>query len=228
MMIEQNIAAIQEKVARAAQRAGRKPEDIQIVAVTKTVGPEEASRAVQAGIRHLGENRVQMLQEKQLAMASEAETISWHLIGHLQTNKVKDVIGRICLIHSLDSLHLAEEIQRCSGRMGVITPCLLQINVSGEESKFGIPPEEVEAFLEHAASWNALRLEGLMTMAPQGAEPERLRKIFRQLYKIFLDIGRKNMHNVNMSYLSMGMSEDFEIAVEEGANLVRIGRGIFH
>lgn len=227
MTIEENLQEIQERVRQAALRGGRDPEEVRIVAVTKTVGPEEALRAVRWGISDLAENRVALLREKQEAMSAHSN-LSWHLIGHLQTNKVKDVVGRVQLIHSLDSIRLAEEIDRCSLRKGVVTPCLVQVNVSGEESKSGIGPEEVEEFLGKIASLSGLKVKGLMTMAPKGADSVFLHKIFSQLHKIFLDIGLKNMHNVDMSYLSMGMSEDFEIAVEEGANLVRIGRGIFH
>ena len=225
--IGDHISEVRERIARAALRAGRKPEDVTLIAVTKTVGPEAVEEAISAGVTQFGENRVQMLLDKQKTPALVAPDITWHLIGHLQTNKVKYIIDRVALIHSVDSIHLAEEINRCAKKAEKKMPVLLQLNISGEESKSGLAPEEVPGFLEEFSKLDSIILKGLMTMTPLAAADDEKRRIFRKLHNIYVDIGEKPIYNVDMSILSMGMSRDFEIAVEEGATMVRIGTSIF-
>ncbi len=153
--------------------------------------------------------------------------IEWHLVGHLQTNKVKYAVEIFDLIHSVDSIKLAKEIDRRSLQFGMITNVLVEVNVSGEETKYGIKPEEVEPFLKEISEFSRTRVRGLMTIAPIAEDKEEVRPYFRKLRELFKEIKSKNIKNVKMDYLSMGMTEDFEVAVEEGANMVRIGRGIF-
>ena len=154
--------------------------------------------------------------------------IVWHLIGTLQTNKVKYIIDKVSLIHSVDSLHLAEEINKCAAKKGLTMNCLLQVNVSKEESKHGVGIEDVDRIVEEFTKFDNLKLKGLMTMAPFDADEYELRSIFSRLHKKYIDIGSQKGHNVNMSYLSMGMTHDFSYAIEEGANMIRVGTGIFH
>jgi len=228
MNIERNIYDIRERVARAALRAGRKPEDVTVVAVTKTVGCDEVYEAYKCGITNFAENRVQCLLEKQEDQRLVVSDINWHLIGHLQTNKVKNIIDRVSLIHSLDSIHLAEEIDKCAKQKNIISNCLMEINVSGEESKFGLSPENVNVFLDGISELSNVRINGVMTMAPRDERPDMIRSYFRKLYNLGIDISKRERHNIYMSYISMGMSGDFEIAVEEGASIIRIGTAIFH
>lgn len=222
--IIKNIAQLRERVANAAARAGRDPEDIKIIAVTKTVDVGCIKIAVEAGLADLGENRVQELVEKYPCFDGN---VNWHLIGHLQTNKVKYIIDKVKLIHSLDSLELAEEIQKRAERCGRIMPALVQVNVSGEETKSGIRPETVHMFTEKLDCYKNIRIKGLMTIGPLTPNAEEIRKNFRELFKIFIDIKRKKNNNIDMDVLSMGMSNDFEIAVEEGSNMIRVGTSIF-
>ncbi len=231
MHIEENLNEIRSRAARAAERVGRKPEEITLVAVSKMVTSAEVAVAMSAGQYVFGENRVQSLLDKietLPAAAEHADCVRWHLIGHLQTNKVKYILDKVDLIHSLDSLHLAGEISRCAAARGLTAHCLLQMNISGEESKHGLHPDELEPFVEAFLKLDHIVIDGLMTMAPLGAEEKELRKIFGGLRKISIDMQRESMHNINMSCLSMGMSGDFETAIEEGATLIRVGTGIFH
>ena len=231
MSIESNLAHLRERIAAAAKRSGRKAEDITLVAVSKYSGIDDVLEAARYGQRVFAENRVQMLREKWDALQAmppeSVPEITWHMIGQLQTNKVKYIVGRVALIHSVDSLHLAEEIARQSEKKGITSDILLEVNISGEESKSGIAHEEIGAFMEHFTDLSHIRLRGLMTMAPKGAPEPQLHKIFSGLREIFLDKQWENMHNIEMTYLSMGMSADFECAIEEGANMIRVGHGIF-
>ncbi len=222
--ISKNIQNVRERVTKAAIRSGRNPDDVRIIAVSKTVGKAEVLDAYEnAGQIEFGENRVQELLKKY----DRSEPFKWHLIGHLQTNKVKYVVDKTELIHSVDSIYLAEEIEKQAEKISRVVPFLLQVNVSGEESKFGITPEAVEGFVIKMSQYRNIRLEGLMTMAPNITNMENVRKIFKELHTIYIDISREKIHNIDMKYLSMGMSNDFEIAVEEGANLIRVGTSIF-
>ncbi len=227
MSIRDNVLQVQERIARAAERSGRRPEDITLIAVTKKVGISEVKEAKAAGLSHFAENRVQLLIEKQEDADLKYPNTDWHLIGHLQTNKVKYLIDRVSLIHSVDSLHLAKEIDRQAEKAGKTMPVLLELNISGEESKFGLPPEKMSEFLEGFSQLKSVTLKGLMTMAPQFVEVSEKRKIFRELHNIYVDMSKKSIYNVDMSIMSMGMSNDFEVAVEEGSNMVRIGTSIF-
>jgi len=184
----------------------------------------QIEEAINAGVKIIGENRVQDAKEKYQILTAGIE---WHLIGHLQTNKVKYAVEIFNCIHSVDSIKLAKEIDKYSLQFGKITNILVEVNVSGEETKYGIKSEEVETFLKEISEFPRIRIRGLMTIAPIVEDKEEVRPYFRKLREISKEIENRNIKNVEMKYLSMGMTEDFEIAIEEGANMVRIGRGIF-
>lgn len=224
MELKDSLNLVKERIARAAAKSGRRWSDITLVAVSKTVDSDTVRRAFELGVSDFGENRVQELNKK-ISLLPEAR---WHLIGRLQSNKVKDVVGKAVLIHSLDRWGLAEELDRRGQREGVEVPCLLQVNIAGEEQKAGVDPNEVGNFLESMGQLKAVRLHGLMTMAPLLDQGERARPIFKELLEIKEKMVKHRYINVDMRYLSMGMSQDYEVAIEEGANLVRIGSAIFH
>jgi pyridoxal phosphate enzyme (YggS family) len=213
---------VRRAVVDAADCVGRDPEDVTIIAVSKTVGPSEVRQAIAAGIRDFGENRAQEFTGK-IALFPE---VRWHFIGTLQTNKVGMVVGRAALIHSVDSIRLLQAIDRKAAELEVVQPILLQVNVSGEESKHGFEPECVENALEAAARCSNVEVRGFMTMAPF-SEPERTRGVFRDLAELFARCGGLRFNNVDLTELSMGMTNDYAVAVEEGATLVRVGRAIF-
>ncbi|MDF9408775.1 MAG: hypothetical protein A4E52_00280 [Pelotomaculum sp. PtaB.Bin013] len=223
MSVLDNLHRVRERIDAAARRAGRRPEEIKLVAVTKTVPPEIIRQAVKGGVSRLGENRVQELLKKYNDVPPGLE---WHLIGHLQTNKVNKIIGKVALIHSLDSWRLAEEISRVASGANAVASVLVQVNVAGEVTKYGILPSEAEDFVEAAARLPGLNVRGLMTIAPWTSEPEEVRPVFRQLKDLAMRL-MNNKAGATMEYLSMGMSGDFEVAVEEGANILRIGTAIF-
>lgn len=214
--------AVRRHVADAADLVGRDPGDITIVAVTKTVGIEDISAAARAGIRDFGENRVQEF----LGKYGLFPDIAWHFIGTLQTRKVKDVVGRASLIHSVDSMRLLEEIDRRAVEAEVIQPVLLQVNVSGEPTKHGFEADEVIDVLGSASSLEGTRISGLMTMAPLG-RPEDARWVFRDLRELRDSLREMRFNGVELDDLSMGMTNDYRVAVEEGATIVRVGRAIF-
>lgn len=222
--IKNNLEIINEKIKKAALRANRNPEEIKLVAVTKTATIEQIKEAISAGVKIIGENKVQEAKEKYQILSIKIE---WHLVGHLQTNKVKYAIEIFDCIHSVDSIKLAEEIDKRSLQFGKTTNVLIEVNVSGEETKYGIKPEEVEYFLKEIFEFSRIRVRGLMTIAPIAEDKEEVRPYFRKLRELSKEIKNKNLKNVKMDYLSMGMTGDFEVAIEEGANMVRIGRGIF-
>lgn len=224
MAISDNLKGIDEKIAEAAQKSGRKRDDITLCAVTKKVDVLACRELLKLGVRNLAENRVQSLLEKHEVIENSAR---WHLIGHLQTNKVKYIADKVSLIHSVDSLHLLKEIDLRAKNAGRVLDFLLEVNVSGEESKFGISPLEAEHFCEKMHEYENVRLKGLMTIAPIPEKKGDNRKYFYELNKLFIDIGQKKYDNVSMELLSMGMSLDFEDAILEGANLVRIGTALF-
>ncbi|MBE3581038.1 MAG: YggS family pyridoxal phosphate-dependent enzyme [Thermoanaerobacteraceae bacterium] len=223
--IRENVAEVRERIARAARKVGRQPEEITLIAVTKNVPVERIKEAVDVGIKELGENRVQELLEKQAGLAEE--DISWHLIGHLQRNKVKYVWNRVRLIHSLDSLQLARELEKRAAPAGERIKVLVEVNVAGESSKFGLPVEAVPGFLKELTGFKSLEVLGLMTVAPFVNDPEEVRPVFRRLRELAGEIEALALPGVEMRYLSMGMTNDFEVAVEEGSNMVRIGTAIF-
>ncbi|MEA2087544.1 MAG: YggS family pyridoxal phosphate-dependent enzyme [Candidatus Caldatribacteriota bacterium] len=222
--IKNNLEIIKKKIEKAAFKVNRKPEEIKLVAVTKTATIEQIKEAISAGVKIIGENKVQEAKEKYQILSDDIE---WHLVGHLQTNKVKYAIEIFDCIHSVDSIKLAQEIDKRSLQFGKTTNFLVEVNVSGEETKYGIKPEEVESFLKEISEFSRIRVRGLMTIAPIAEDKEEVRPYFRKLRELSEEIKDKNIKNVEMDYLSMGMTEDFEVAIEEGANMVRIGRGIF-
>ena len=223
MSVPDNVKEVRERIQAAAARAGRRWEDIQLVAVTKTIATETIKEALAAGVRLLGENRPQELAQKCSELAADAQ---WHMIGHLQTNKINKIIDKVALIHSLDSWRLAEALSRAAVTRDVEVRTLIQVNVAGEVSKYGIDPREVADFLVDAAVLPGLRVCGLMTVAPWTSRPEDVRSVFRKLAEIAGDL-KKYPAGADLTHLSMGMSGDFEVAVEEGANIVRIGTAIF-
>lgn len=222
--IEKNLAEIKENIRLAAERAGRRPEDITLLGVTKTIDCERIQRLVDLGIKNLGENRVQELMGKLDVIKGD---VSWHLIGSLQTNKVKYIIGKVALIHSVDSIKLAREISKRSEAAGLLSDILIEINAAGEESKHGFEPDEVPAVIEELRKLGGIRVRGLMTVAPYVENPENNRIYFKKMRQLFVDIKAKNGDNIDMTYLSMGMTNDYITAIEEGADIVRIGTGIF-
>lgn len=222
-VMQKRIEEIRRKIAMAAQRSGRRDQEVTLVAVSKMVGEAEVRNAYDLGIRDFGENRVQELNRK-MDYLPQAR---WHLIGRLQTNKVKDVVGRASLIHSLDRWPLALDINQRALKLGIRVPVLVQVNISGEESKAGLSAVEVDCFLDSVGELSALQIQGLMTIAVQESIPEASRLVFRELAQLRHKLLGKQYHNVELKYLSMGMSQDYEVAVEEGANLVRIGSALF-
>ena len=213
----QSLTKVQNKIASAAERVGRDPSEITLIAVTKTHGAEEINEAIAAGVTDIGENKVQEILSK---YDDITPGVRWHLIGHLQTNKVKSVVDKVCMIHSVDSLHLAQEIDKRCRDIGKVMDVLIQVNAAGEEQKSGVPPEEVFSLYEEISKLGNLRVRGLMQIAPQTDNPESVRKYFKQVKEIFDSIP-------GLDVLSMGMSGDYKVAIEEGANLIRIGTAIF-
>lgn len=219
-----NYREIMEGVAAAAQKSGRCAEDIIVLAATKTVSIENINYAISRGIKYIGENRVQEMLSKDDAVDKSAHR---HFIGHLQTNKVKDVLGRVEMIESVDSIHLARKISDESEKRGIITDILLEINIGNEESKSGFTPSGVYAAIDEIAEFSGVRVRGIMSIPPVCVDNDVQRKYFEQLYEIFVDISAEKLDNSNRLYLSMGMSSDYELAIECGANIVRIGTALF-
>ncbi len=223
--IEENLKVIRERVGDAAVRSGRKPEDVHLMAVTKTVAPVYINHALSCGIDLIGENRVQEFLEKEPDL--NLEGVSAHLIGHLQTNKVKKIVGKVDVIQSVDSLNLAREISKHAKNAGITQDILVEINAGCEWSKFGFEPAETPERVAEIAEIEAIRVRGLMSVAPICEDKRELLKIFENIYNIFVDIKAKKSDNILMDILSMGMSGDYEEAILSGANLVRVGSAIF-
>lgn len=223
----ERLADIRRRIAVAAQNSGRKASDITLVGVTKTVDAARVAEFVSLGGEALGENRVQELVAKAAQLKEMGMSPQWHMIGRLQTNKVKAVVGLVVLIHSVDSLRLAREIDKRAADLGVRQDVLAEVNISGESTKAGLAPAEVAGFVKQLQEFPNIRLRGLMTLAPLVEHPEDSRYCFRKMKQLFIDISSFFKDNRYMDTLSMGMSGDFEIAIEEGANMVRIGTGIF-
>lgn len=223
-MITENLKEVEARVCAACERAGRKREDVTLIAVSKTKPVELLEEAYQAGSRYFGENKVQELVDKYEVMPKD---IHWQMIGHLQRNKVKYIIDKAELIHSVDSIRLAETIDKEAGKKGIIANVLLEVNMAKEDTKFGLMPEDVLDFVKEIVRFQHIKVQGLMTIAPFVEDPEENRIHFANLRKLAVDIGKEKVNNVNMSILSMGMTNDFEVAVEEGATMVRIGTAIF-
>lgn len=216
--VAEKLSAVREEMKKACARCGRNVSEVTLVAVTKTVSPDLIRQAMDCGASVLGENRVQELCEKYPLL----EGATWHLIGHLQTNKVKQAVGKAALIHSVDSLHLAQEIDRAAKKAGIVQQILLELNISGEESKYGLTIDEIPSIIKGIDSLENVAFKGFMTMAPLGASEEELHKIFGQARAVFEEYKTRGAE-----ILSMGMSGDFPIAIEEGATHIRVGSAIF-
>ncbi len=225
MSIRENIDDIVKRIENTCKKVGRNPNDITVIAVSKTVESERAREAVEAGINNLGENRVQELVKKYDELKDL--DIKWHMIGHLQKNKVKYIIDKTVLIHSVESLSLAEEINKRAEKNNLIANVLVELNIGEEDSKFGIKEESVYDFILSLEKFENLRVVGLMTVAPFCENPEDVRWVFKKMKYIYDKISTMNLRNTKMKYLSMGMTNDFEIAIEEGSNIIRIGTAIF-
>ncbi len=222
--IKENLEKIKARIAEAAKRAGRNAEDITLVAVSKTMPVEDVAEAFSAGQTVFGENRVQELREKYDYFEGKAD---FHQIGTLQTNKVKYLIGRASLIESVDSKELISEISRLAIKKGVTQDILIQVNIGLEPQKSGVIPSELNEILEFASKTQGIRVLGLMAIPPRVEKPDDARPYFKKMYNLFIDIGAKNMDNIYMRVLSMGMTGDFEVAIEEGSTAVRVGTAIF-
>ena len=224
MDLQENLQQVEANICKACENAGRKRSDVTLIAVSKTKPIEMLQTVYDLGARDFGENKVQEMCEK---MEVLPKNIRWHMIGHLQRNKVKYIVDKVAMIHSVDSLRLAETIEKEAAKKAVIVPILIEVNVAQEESKFGLKPEEVLPLIEQIADFSHIRIKGLMTIAPYVDNAEENREIFRELKKLSVDIAAKNINNVTMSVLSMGMTGDYMVAVQEGATMVRVGTGIF-
>lgn len=223
-MLKNNLFDVEKRILKACERSGRKREDITLIAVSKTKPLEDVEQVKNCGIIEFGENKVQELVDKFEHISSP---VHWHMIGHLQRNKVKYLMGKVVLIHSVDSLRLAEQIDKESKKANCVTDILVEVNIAREESKFGLFKEDVVPFLEQISKLKHIHVRGFMTSAPFVTDPEENRIYFQELFQLFVDIRRKNIDNIDMDILSMGMTNDFEVAIEEGATMVRIGTAIF-
>lgn len=223
--VTENLKEIRERIARAAEKSGRKAEDITLLAATKTVPVEVINHAIAEGLTHIGENKVQELLSKYDGL--DLANCSCEFIGHLQTNKVKQLIGKVDRIQSVDSVKLAKEISRISQRENCTTRVLVEVNVGGEESKSGVSPDGLAELVEEIAQMPNILVEGLMTIPPIGENTVETAQFFSNMYKYFIDMSAKKLDNVSMDFLSMGMSSDYELAIESGANIVRVGSSIF-
>lgn len=223
-MIRERLEKVQNSISEAVKASGRDEKDVTLIAVSKTKPVEMIKEVYDAGIRDFGENKVQEIIDKYPKLPSD---IRWHLIGHLQTNKVKYIIDKVCMIHSVDSLKLAQEISRQAIKHNVTADILIEVNVAGEDTKFGVKPEDTLSLCEKISTLANVRIRGLMTVAPFVDDPEENRAVFCTLRQLFVDIDAKNIDNVCMDCLSMGMSNDYTVAIEEGATFVRVGTSIF-
>lgn len=223
MNLQERRQHIESRILAACNRAGRSRGEVQVIAVTKYVSLETTGQVIKEGLQHVGENRWQDAAAKWEAFQSDAV---WHFIGHLQTNKVKEVVGRFSYIHSLDRPSLAKEIEKKASDLSLQVPCFIQVNVSGEQSKYGLAPEELLSFAELLRGYEHIRVAGLMTMAPFEAEPEETRPVFRALRELRDRLNASGILGYEAPHLSMGMSNDFEVAVEEGATWVRLGSSL--
>ncbi|MDH4100714.1 MAG: YggS family pyridoxal phosphate-dependent enzyme [Nitrospirota bacterium] len=225
--IAENLKHIEQRIAEAAREAGRDPADVHLVVVSKTFPAGTVREAISAGAAILGESRIQEAKAKIAEIGPAAANVSWHLIGHLQSNKAKTAVEMFDLIHSVDSLHLAEEINRQAAKAGKVQRLLIEVNVAGEESKFGINPDELLELIKALAPLKNIVVEGLMTIPPYADDPEVSRPYFRRLAALAVEVDTLGIAGIRMKELSMGMSGDFEVAVQEGATLVRVGTAIF-
>ena len=223
-MLKENLKNVQNNIKKACERVGRKPEEVTLVAVSKMKPLSDIEELLEAGQLEYGENYVQELCDK---YENISKPVHWHMIGHLQTNKVKYIIDKVDLIHSVDSVKLAETIEKEAAKHNLTANILIEVNVAQEESKFGLKTEEVLPFIEKIANFEHIKVCGLMTIAPFVDNPEENRQIFANLHKLSVDINEKNIDNVYVNILSMGMTNDYEIGVEDGATIIRVGTAIF-
>ena len=223
-MLKENLYQVQENMKEACRRSGRAESDVTLIAVSKIKPLPMLEEVYSLGIRDFGENKVQELVDKAEQLPDD---IRWHMIGHLQRNKVKYIVDKVYMIHSVDSLRLAEEISKEAVKRGIIVNILIEVNVAGEESKFGVTPEDTPGLVQEISHLPGILVRGLMTIAPFVENAEDNRIFFSALKKLYVDITNKNIDNVRMDYLSMGMTGDYEVAIEEGASFVRVGTGIF-
>lgn len=223
-ILKDNIERINDDIKNVLYRTGRDEDDVTLVAVTKTVDVDIINKALSFGIRDIGENRVQELEKKIEAIG---DNVNYHLIGHLQTNKVKYIIDKVKLIHSLDRISLVKELDKRAKMNDILVDTLLQVNVAEEDSKFGLELAKVLPFIEEVLDFENIRIRGIMTIAPYTDDKILLRDVFKTMYKLKERISNQNYQNVSMDYLSMGMTNDYEIAIEEGSNMVRVGSAIF-
>jgi pyridoxal phosphate enzyme (YggS family) len=224
MSIKANLARLRERIANAADRVNRDPSEVKLVVVTKTVGVDQIREAVECGVDIIGENRVHQAAEKRPLIESPVE---WHMIGHLQSRKAKQAVGLFDMVQSVESISTAQALQKRCAEAGCSLPVLIEVNTSFEEQKFGVSPEAAGTFASEVAGMPNLRVDGLMTMAAYTAEPEEARSSFRMLRELAERLKKENIEGVSFDVLSMGMSGDFEIAVEEGSTMVRIGTAVF-
>ena len=223
-MLKDNLIEVEEHIKKACEKSGRNPEDVCLVAVSKTKPKDMLMEVYDCGIRQFGENYVQEMVDKADTLPKD---ITWHMIGHLQRNKVKYLVGKTELIHSVDSIRLAEQIEKEYAKKGETANILIEVNMAQEESKFGITSQETEELIRKISTFEHIRIKGLMTIAPYTDNPETNRVYFRQMKKLSVDIRDKNIDNVSMDVLSMGMTGDYQVAIEEGSTMVRVGTGIF-
>ena len=223
-MLRDNLKKVEENIQAACDRSGRNRDEVTLIAVSKTKPVEMLQEIYDENIRDFGENKVQELCDKIEKMPSD---IKWHMIGHLQRNKVKYIVGKVALIHSVDSYRLAEEISIQAKKHNTTVPILVEVNIAHEESKFGISEEDAILLVKEISELENIRIMGLMTIAPYVENPEDNRMYFRKIKELSVDINSKNIDNVSMEIISMGMTGDYEVAIEEGATMVRVGTGIF-
>lgn len=223
-MLKENLEQVEKNICAACEKAGRARSEVTLIAVSKTKPVEMLKDVYDEGIRDFGENKVQEMCDKIEVLSKD---IHWHMIGHLQTNKVKYIVGNTALIHSVDSLRLAEEIQKQALKKGVYVPVLVEVNIAEEVSKFGIHKEDTIQLIREISKLDHLQVKGLMTIAPYVENPEDNRLYFREIHQLSVDISKQNIDNISMNVLSMGMTGDYMVAIEEGATMVRVGTGIF-
>lgn len=223
-MLKENLINVENNIMKACEKAGRNRSEVTLIAVSKTKPVEMLQEVYDQGIRYFGENKVQEMCDKMEVMPKD---INWNMIGHLQTNKVKYIVGKTSLIHSVDSLKLAEEIQKQAIKNNVVVDILVEVNIANEETKFGISKEDAIQMVKDIAKLDHIKIKGLMTIAPFVENPEDNRLYFREIKQLSVDINNQNIDNVCMDILSMGMTGDYMVAIEEGSTMVRVGTGIF-
>ena len=223
-MLYDNYKEVQDNIIKACEKVGRNPDEVTLIAVSKTKPLSDIEELIACGVKEFGENKPQEMKQK---IEEVSTPVNFHLIGHLQTNKVKYVVGKAVLIHSVDSMHLAEAIEKESAKKDIITDILIEVNMAEEETKFGLSAKDTESLVREISSLPHIRIKGLMTIAPFVDDPEENRPVFRAMKELLLDIKSKNIDNVDMDILSMGMTNDYIVAVEEGSTMVRVGTAIF-